>query len=328
MNTHSDNAIGIVIIGRNEGARLIACLKSAGSKGRSLVYVDSGSTDGSADAARALGADVVALDMDRPFTAARARNAGARQLAALGAPALIQFVDGDCEIAPGWIDAAMQFLSTHPEVAAVCGRRREMFPERTIYNQLVDREWATPVGETQACGGDVLMRATALRDAGGYRDGLIAGEEPELCVRLRAAGWKIHRLDAEMTAHDIAMTTLGQWLKRSRRAGHAFAEVSHLHRGRPEQIWARETLRAIFWTGLGVGGLFGGAAFHPALFFILLAYPLQIARMALRDRPTTAHSWAHAALIMAQKPWEAAGAAQYWLGRFSGKGGRLIEYKK
>ncbi len=332
MDTHSDNApginIGIVIIGRNEGARLIACLKSASGAGRSLVYVDSGSTDGSADAARALGADVVALDMDAPFTAARARNAGARRLEALGAPALIQFVDGDCEITPGWIDAATAFLNANPEVAAVCGRRREKFPERTIYNRLVDREWATPVGETQACGGDVLMRSSALADAGGYRDGLIAGEEPELCVRLRRRGWKIYRLDAEMTAHDIAMTTLGQWLKRARRAGHAFAEVSQLHRGEPEQIWTRETLRAYFWAGLGLTGLLGGAFVHPALFFTLLAYPLQLARMALRDKPVTIDSWAHAALIMAQKPWEVAGAMQFWLGRLSGKSGKLIEYKK
>ncbi len=332
MDTHSDNArkdpIGIVIIGRNEGARLIACLKSAAGEGRVLVYVDSGSTDGSAEAARALGADVVALDMDKPFTAARARNVGAQRFETQGAPALIQFVDGDCEIAPGWIETAAAFLRANPKLAAVCGRRREKFPERTIYNRLVDREWATPIGETQACGGDVLMRSSALADAGGYRDGLIAGEEPELCVRLREAGWRIHRLDAEMTAHDIAMTTLGQWLKRARRAGHAFAEVSYLHRGKPQQIWARETLRAFFWTGIGVAGLLGGAGIHPALFFMLLAYPLQIARMALRDRPVTTDSWAHAALIMAQKPWEAAGAVQYWLAHIRGKDRRIIEYKK
>jgi GT2 family glycosyltransferase len=334
MDTHSDNVadigpnIGIVIIGRNEGARLVACLKSAAGEGRRVVYVDSGSTDGSVDAARALGADVVALDMDKPFTAARARNAGAQQLDAQGAPELIQFVDGDCEIAVGWIETAMAFLSANPKIAAVCGRRREKFPERTIYNRLVDREWASPIGETQACGGDVMMRANVLADVGGYRDGLIAGEEPELCVRLRQAGWGIHRLDAEMTAHDIAMTTLGQWLKRARRAGHAFAEVSHLHHGKPQQIWAREVLRTIFWTGLGIAGLLGGAIVHPAVFFILLAYPLQFTRMALRDKPVTTDSWAHAALIMAQKPWEAAGAAQYWLARLSGKDRRIIEYKK
>ncbi|NOX83114.1 MAG: glycosyltransferase family 2 protein [Alphaproteobacteria bacterium] len=334
MDTHSDNVanigpnIGIVIIGRNEGARLIACLKSAAGDGRRIVYVDSGSTDGSVDAAGALGADVVALDMGRPFTAARARNAGAQRLGAQGAPELIQFVDGDCEIAPGWIETAAAFLSANLEVAIVCGQGREKFPERTIYNRIANREWAAPAGETLFCGGIAMARAQALNIVGGYRDSLIAGEEPELCVRLRVAGWKIHRLDAEMYAHDIAMTALGQWLKRARRAGHAFAEVSHLHRGKPEQIWARETLRAFFWTGLGVAGLLGGAILHPALFFILLAYPLQITRMALRDKPVTADSWAHASLIMMQKPWEAAGALQYWIGRARNRSATLIEHRQ
>jgi len=327
MNVPSKD-IGVVVIGRNEGERLIACLKSAVGDDRRVVYVDSGSTDGSVDAARGFGADVVALDMTKPFTAARARNAGVERLCAGGAPAMIQFVDGDCELVEGWIETAAAFLRENPETAAACGRRREKFPERTIYNRLVDREWETPVGEAAACGGDVLMRTEALGAVGGYRDGLIAGEEPELCVRLRAAGWKIHRLGAEMTRHDIAMTSLGQWLKRARRAGHAFAEVSTLHRGKPEQIWARETMRAYFWTGLGIAALIGGVLFHPALLLILLAYPLQIARMARRDKPQAKESWAYAALTVLQKPWEAAGAMQYWLGRLGGGNKQIIEYKR
>ncbi|GJL94709.1 MAG: hypothetical protein DHS20C05_11140 [Hyphococcus sp.] len=322
-----NNNVGVVIIGRNEGERLIACLKSALRDTPHVVYVDSGSTDDSAEAARKLGAKVVALDMTKPFTAARARNAGVEKLKQTSTTALIQFVDGDCEIVEGWIDHAVQFLSQQNDVAAVCGRRRERFPEATIYNRLVDQEWATPIGEAQSCGGDVLMRMAAFDASGGYNPGLIAGEEPEFCVRLRAKGWKIWRLDAEMTRHDIAMTSLGQWLKRARRAGHAFAEVSDLHHGTPEQIWARETLRAFFWTGLGIAGLAGGALIHPLLFMTLLIIPLQIIRMALRDKPATKTSWAHASLIMLQKPWEAAGAIQYWLGKISGKNQKLIEYK-
>ena len=64
--------IDAVVIGRNEGARLTACLASLEGQVRRLVYVDSGSTDGSAEAARLAGAEVVDLDMSRPFTAARA----------------------------------------------------------------------------------------------------------------------------------------------------------------------------------------------------------------------------------------------------------------
>jgi glycosyltransferase involved in cell wall biosynthesis len=158
---------GAVIIGRNEGARLVACLASFPAQVRPLVYVDSGSTDGSVAAARAAGAEVVALDMGVPFTAARARNAGFARLEALGAPEFVQFVDGDCVLQPGWLPAAEAFLLARPEVGVVCGRRREIRPEASIWNRLCDAEWDTPVGPAKACGGDALMRVAAVRAVGG-----------------------------------------------------------------------------------------------------------------------------------------------------------------
>ena len=39
-------SVDAVVIGRNEGARLIACLDSLQGQVRRVVYVDSGSTDG------------------------------------------------------------------------------------------------------------------------------------------------------------------------------------------------------------------------------------------------------------------------------------------
>ena len=133
------------------------------------------------------------------------RNEGMRRIAAV-APGLefIQFIDGDCELMPGWLDTAARVLDQHLTAAAVCGRRRERHPEHSVYNLLCDMEWDTPIGQTLACGGDVLVRTEALRQVVGFRDDLIAGEEPELCVRLRAKGWSIWRLDAEMTLHDAA----------------------------------------------------------------------------------------------------------------------------
>src|ERR1700686_613653 len=194
--------VGLVAIGRNEGQRLERCLGSL-PVAATVAYVDSGSTDGSVQLARARGAEVVELDMSSPFTAARARNAGFRRLREI-APALpyVQFVDGDCELSRDWPEHAASYLDSHADIVAVCGRRRERFPERSIYNWLCDREWDGPLGEVRAFGGDVMMRANALEDVRGYRDDLIAGEEPELCVRLRAAGWRIWRLKSEMTVHD------------------------------------------------------------------------------------------------------------------------------
>ena len=314
-----------IVIGRNEGARLAAGLDTLASQGVQVVYVDSGSTDGSREVAGATGAQVVELDLSRPFTAARARNAGR---AALGseAPLYLQFFDGDCEIREGWLDTARAFLDAHPQVAVVCGRRRERYPDASIYNQLIDAEWDTPVGKALACGGDALMRTEAFDQVGGFREDLIAGEEPELCVRLRQAGWEIHRLNAEMTWHDADITRFSQWWRRATRAGHAFAEGAALHGHLPERHWVRERNRALAWgLALPLLAIIGGLIWWP-LALLLLAYPAQMARLALRAGGG-GFAWAQATFTTLGKIAEAQGALQYharWLARGEA---RLIEYK-
>lgn len=240
--------VAVVVIGRNEGQRLLRCLESVIGQVATVIYVDSGSTDGSPELAREKGALVVNLDMDLPFTAARARNAGLKQVQ-LGNPEVrfVQFVDGDCEVRSHWLEQAHLFLCANPKVAVVCGRRRERFPERSVYNLLCDMEWGVPPGPAKSCGGDAMMRLDAISQVGGYSADLIAGEEPELCVRLRAQGWGVQVLAAEMTWHDAAMTSFTQWWKRSVRAGYAYAEGAHLHGAPPERHCVRELTRAVSW---------------------------------------------------------------------------------
>jgi len=200
---------GAIAIGRNEGVRLKRCLESL-SQAAALVYVDSGSRDESVQLARGCGADVVELDRSLPFTAARARNAGFRRLRET-APELeyVQFIDADCELVEDWSKPALLFFVSHEDVAAVCGRLRERHPERSIYNWLCDCEWQGSAGEIVRFGGIVMMRTIALVSTGGFRGDLIAGEEPELSIRLRAEGWRIWRLDCEMAVHDAAMMRFG-----------------------------------------------------------------------------------------------------------------------
>ena len=320
------NSVDAVVIGRNEGARLVACLAALQATVRRVVYVDSGSTDGSVAAAQAAGAEVVALDLARPFSAARARNAGLAALAA-DPPDLVQFVDGDCTVDPGWIATGAAFLHTHPRAVVVCGRRRERFPEASIWNRLADREWNTPTGPARACGGDALMRHAAVQATGGYRESLIAGEEPELCLRLIRAGGQVWRIDAAMTLHDAAMTRMAQWWHRNRRAGHAFAEGAALHGAGPERHWVVETRRAILWGAAVPLVALPAGLVHPAGLVILLAWPLQVLRLGWRWRRDGRMGWEAALFTVIGKLAEAQGVIGFWLDRLRGRRRGLIEYK-
>lgn len=323
--------VGCVIIGRNEGDRLCRCLESVLTQVAAVVYVDSGSTDGSVALARTLGVTVVQLDMAIPFTAARGRNEGFRELQRrFTSLSYIQFVDGDCEIVPGWLHEARRFLESHSEVAVAFGRLRERYPERSIYNKLCDIEWDTPLGEAKACGGVAMIRATALMDAGGYRDDLIAGEEPELCIRLRKAGWKVWRIDHGMAWHDAAMMRFSQWWKRSVRAGHAYAEGAFLHGASAERHWVRESRRAWFWGGgIPLLILLGLPMFGWSSLAISALYPLQILRLALQGTGSLAlrDRWLRAVFLVLSKFPELAGQARFLVSRLRSEKVKLIEYK-
>jgi glycosyltransferase involved in cell wall biosynthesis len=318
-----------VVIGRNEGERLRRCLESMVPRVRLVVYVDSGSTDGSVEMASALGATVVPLDMQQPFTAARARNAGFTEaLRAAPECSFVQFVDGDCEVRADWLERAQAFLGAHPDVVAVCGRRRERDPQRSAYNLLCDLEWAVPTGPARSFGGDVMLRTKALREIGGYRDDLIAGEEPELSVRLRAKGWAIVVLDAEMTLHDAAMTRFGQWWTRMVRSGYAFAEGAYLHGAAPERHFVRELRSALAW-GLILPLLILGGSSAGGLWAIVpaLLYPVQVLRLVFKNTGELRQRVLRASFLVIGKFPETQGALRFWTHKMLHRSGSLIEYK-
>jgi hypothetical protein len=228
--------------------------------------------------------EVVELDASLPFTAARARNSGFARLREI-APDLpfVQFIDGDCELVRSWPEQALSFLEIHTDVSAVSGLRRERHPDRSIYNWICDREWNGPTDEVSRSGGDVMMRTLAFDAVRGYRDDLIAGEDPEICVRLRAAGWRIWRLDTGMTLHDAAMMRFGQWWQREVRSGYVFAQGTYLHGGPPEYHFVWESARASFWgVFLPLVCLYIGLAFGPLGWVVWLVYPLHVIQKITR----------------------------------------------
>ncbi len=323
-------AVGVVMIGRNEGERLIACLRSIAPLGLPMVYVDSASTDDSLSTAHDAGATIINLDLSRPFTAARARHEGflalVKQIPTLR---YVQFVDGDCTLAPAWIATAQRFLDDAPSYAVVCGRRHERSPTASLYNHMADIEWNTPVGDAAACGGDALIRLSAYQAVGGFDPVLIAGEEPELCSRLGEAGWGIRRLDAEMTVHDAAMTHFAQYWKRATRSGFGYAQAWWTTRHRPRPLYARELLRAGVWTVLpAMLAIGGGLAIQPALWLLApVLYGAQVARIAWRFGVDKKLSWQRAMLLTSSKIAETWGAFRYLRRAMTGSAGSTISYK-
>lgn len=324
----SDMKTGIVVIGRNEGQRLVACLNSLPVGKYPVVYVDSGSSDGSLQQAKKLGADVINLDKSIPFSAARARNEGLKHLNE-NWPGLtfVQFVDGDCLVVDDWLNAAEGFLIDNQDVAVVCGRRREAHPNATIYNSLCDVEWDTPIGGAIGCGGDAMMRIPALLAVKGYRDGLIAAEDSELCLRLRERGWKIWRLPDEMTLHDANIRYFRQWWRRASRSGFAYAEVFALHANSPLRIFRRELMRAIIWGLILPLAVLVAAISHVAVLGVLLLYPLQVARIAIGRGVRHIASWQYGAFMTVAKFAEAHGVLKYLVSRLTRRETPIMEYK-
>jgi len=335
-------SIGFVAIGRNEGERLRRCLTVLKEVSAPVIYVDSGSTDGSVEFARASGAVALELDTAQGFTMARGRNAGWQELhEKFPEVTLVHFIDGDCELIAGWLESAVDFLESHPEVAVVCGRRRERFPELSIYNRLMDVEWNTPVGEAKSCGGDSLMRLSALKQSGGFNEALIAGEEPELCQRLRRAGGKIWRIDHDMTWHDANMLTFGQWWKRHLRGGYGAVDVALRMvaagvTGR-DVLFAGQVQSARRWI---FGTLFflalAALTFQPVIILaglLLIAgvWSLQMAKIALGARRRSADfltAGFYGIFTMLAKWPQFLGLRKHAADQAAGRTARIIEYKQ
>jgi GT2 family glycosyltransferase len=338
---HCNGGIGVVMIGRNEGERLRRCLESVSRTTIAAVYVDSGSSDGSVELARTFGVDVVELDLSIPFCAARARNEGFKKL--LGSNAhleFIQFIDGDCELIGDWLKVASAELERNPQLAIVAGYLHEKHPEHSIYNRLGNLEWNfSKPGEVESVGGIFMARKEAFEGVGGFDNSVSAGEEPELCSRLRKNGWKIFRLDHGMAWHDLAMHRFGQWWKRMIRYGYGSSDVAtrfNLNNFRRNNIrtraWSLWLLVVIamfaFTMNSNTGNINAQTLWISVLF--LCFWPAQLSRIAIRTwtngvQPSLAIAYGF--FIMLSYWPQMIGQLLYWMDRFKKRSFRLVEYK-
>ncbi len=242
--------LGVVVIGRNEGHLLVRALGSIGSEAAAIVYADSASTDDSVERVRREfpNVHVVELDPSRPMNPARGRNEGMDRLLEI-APDIgfVQFLDGDCDLAPGWLTTGRQFLIDNPGVGLICGRLRERERERNRYHRLADMEWAQPAGEIDDLGGIMMVRRQVWHEVGGQNSNIPAAEEREFCRRARAGGWVAMRLADDMAHHDIDMARFSEWWTRMARMGHSWAQGLWIYRDRPH---LHEVVSLALWGGV------------------------------------------------------------------------------
>ena len=321
-----------MVIGRNEGARLRRSLESLHAVRPAALYVDSASSDGSAALARGLGFAVLELGDDGRLTAARARNAGGEEVVQRrGGVEFVQFMDGDCALEAGWLEAGYTEMKSRPEAAVVFGRVQELEREASAFNRLCDIEWQSPVGEVAGCGGIALMRVAALRQVGAFDVNIVAGEDTELCARLRFAGWTIRHVATPMVRHDAAMHSVKQWWRRNLRAGYGFAQVGEKHRGSPEQPFAAKRRSNLVWAGglpllvVAAAPLTAGASLVLAAAYGGLAWKVYRVKRAGGLAARDARLYAlHC--VLAKFP-QLLGQARYRVDHLLGRAPQLIEHK-
>jgi glycosyltransferase involved in cell wall biosynthesis len=329
----AEGDVGVVIIGRNEGPRLIRSLESLTPQSNAIVYVDSGSTDDSVAQAESCGVRVVQMDLSKPFTASRARNAGFEALVQHWPHvSQVQFVDGDCQILPGWLADASAALAADPNRVAVCGWGREIHPEHSIYNRICQVEWRMgSAGEVAAFGGLVMIRADAFKAVDGFDADVVAAEDDELAFRLRANGGTIFKLDRDCFAHDANILRFRQWWKRAQRGGYAYAQVSSMHGSGPEKKFVKELQRTKLWGIVAPALAIAGLPFTRGLSLGVFArYPIAMARAAQTARRRS-NTWPDSVAWgvscgLAVFP-QAIGVRQFARNQRRGQTHQMIEYK-
>ena len=221
-------------------------------------------------------------------------------------------------------------------VAGVWGHRRESRPEASIYNRILDLDWIYPPGPADFCGGDAVMRRACLEQVNGFDPDLIAGEEPDLCRRLRAKGHVILHIDVPMTRHDLAITHFRQYWLRAVRAGHAYAEIAARYRNTNDPFWTRESranlLRGSLYLTAGLGLCLTSVFLRSSIPF--LAGALGLATLSIRTALSArwkGASWKTLLLFglhsHVQQIPVLQGQLRHLLGRWRNENSQLIEYK-
>lgn len=196
-------AVSIIIKTLNEEKRIAATIESAlsalGEIPGEVVIADSGSSDRTVEIASRY--PVVIAQIVPP----------ARPSCGIGPQLGFQhsrgdylcLLDGDMLLDPGFLGDAIRFLERNPKVAGVTGHVEEMQTANLEYARRVQRHAPeNRIGPLDRMNGGGLYRRSAIEQTGYLSDRNLHGyEEFDLGIRLRDAGWQLHRLDRRFVQH-------------------------------------------------------------------------------------------------------------------------------
>jgi len=320
--------IGVVVIGRNEGSRLILCLDSILKVNVPCVYIDSQSTDSSIHEAEKRNIKNLVLDKSAPVNASRARNTGFKLLIEnYSTIEYVHFIDADCELHSDWLKHAVAALDEVDNRAVVCGRLHEKDKDKNIYTRLCDIDWYVPPGDINACGGISTIKRQVFEEMQGFDESLIAGADPELYFRISQAGYDLYCLSVDMGTHDSNMQHFSQYWNRSVKTGYGYAHNKYQWGG-----WDRQYKSAMVWGGAIPSVILLGVLsgyFYTVL--ALIVYPLQIIRIFLQPFKMNLKNkdkLIYASFCVLGKFSEFRGIIRYYWVSFLKKEQSIIEYKK
>lgn len=290
--------VSIIIKALNEERHIAAAIESAlaGIKGvrGEVILADSASTDRTIEIAQRYPIKIVQMTREED----RSCGAGAQLGFQYSKGRYIWLVDGDMEMKPGFLAAAVQFLESHPDVAGVGGMLTEHETSNLEYVKRNANEYNVrrPGLVTRLDGGGVYRRA-AIESVGYLTDRNIHGsEELELGARLIARGWKLARLPLPDVDHHGHSGSAYRLLWRRLASGVSFAEgeilraatgqrhfLTILHKKR--QMLVLLALVHAWWLCLVLLPLLLGGWLGAAAALLIGAFPVIV--MALRSRSLT-----------------------------------------
>lgn len=185
-----------------------------------VVVADSLSTDLTIEIAKRYPVKVVQLTNPKD----RCCGVGAQLGFEMATGEYVYILDGDMELAPGFLSRAVALLQSDTTLAGVGGLVHEMnLTNLEFRNRIVRAESHMRPGNVDRLNEGGLYRRKAL-DAVGYftNSNLHAYEELELAARLHAAGWRLHRIDVTAVRHFGHTDESYRLMLKRWRSGYAF----------------------------------------------------------------------------------------------------------